>query len=219
MVGGSPVLPALGPTFFELFPRFVSETAESPLSKTILIQFSQTILPAQSLNSQIPPSWGMTIFPCSVLLSTQSGGSAIEAAPFWFGASRVCEPYRTKTFPLGGIIRGSKGGPSSGRIVSPVEGGYSVPTVARYFTARNPAGEAGIFRLFEARSRLSGAERNQGTKRAGNARAWQSLVLHPGKTVHAFDGKIGEAFNNLNLEVWKTVHDLPLAGIVRKRSH
>ena len=110
MVGGSPVLPALGRTFFELFPRYVSETAESPLSKTILIQFSQTILPAQSLNSQIPPSWGMTIFPCSVLLSTQSGGSEIDAAPFWFGASRVCEPYRTKTFPLGGITGGSKGG-------------------------------------------------------------------------------------------------------------
>ena len=41
---------------------------------------------------------------------------------------------------------GAKEGPSSGPILSPVEGGYSVLTVARYFTATNPAGEAGIFR-------------------------------------------------------------------------
>ena len=122
-------------------------------------------------------------------------------------------------FPSVASSGGAKEGPSSGRIVSPVEDGYSVPAVARYFTARSPAGGAGIFQPFEARCRWSGAERNQGTKRAGKARVWQSLVLHPGKAVHVFDGKIGEAFNNLNLEVWKTVHDLPFAGIVWKRSY
>lgn len=34
----------------------------------------------------------------------------MDAAPFWLAGSRVWELYRTKLFPLGGIIGGSKGG-------------------------------------------------------------------------------------------------------------
>ena len=65
-----------------------------------------------------------------------------------FGLGPVVSVSHTaqKHFPSVALPGGAKEGPSSGRIVSPVEGGYSVLTVARYFTATNPAGEAGIFR-------------------------------------------------------------------------
>ena len=205
--------------FFELFPRFVSEPAESPLSRTIRIQFCQTILPAQSLNSQISPSGGMTIFPCSVLLSTQSGGSAMDAAPFWLGASRLCQPYRKKHFPSVASSGGSKGGAILRPDRKPGGGWLFCANSSSLFHGHESSWRSWHLSTFEARSRLSEAERNQATKRAGNAGVWQSLVLYPGKAVHVFNGKIGEAFNNLNLEVWKTVHDLPFAGIVRKRSH